>query len=848
MSERSERIKDHLLAIAEGNSLGTIDLDLQQEINTLVQAAEATPRLIDQSAWSFQSPQPATLPNQIGQYQILGELGSGGMGVVYRAQKPNLGRQVAIKVIRPELVFKSGIDRFAVEGAALARLCHPNIAQIFDTGKCQNEQPFIVMELVDGIPITEYVQKNRLSLEQRIRLFLEVCEGINHAHRRGVIHRDLKPNNILVTERDGQPRPKIIDFGIAKVLNQGLGRRLTATDQVLGTLEYLSPEVIENGAAEADTRSDIYALGSVLYEILTGVPPVCLDDFRELGFMQIFKSVQEAPHVRVSDKLVLQIQSRERVSAPDPSTQHNSLPYKPGNIGDLNCIVQHALEKEPDSRYQSVESLSEDLERFLSRKSILASPPSTFKKCLRFLARHWLMTLSISLMVLLGSAAAWTTYQSQRKVQQSQLQAQQSVAEKQIAKQESERTITFFRDALLGQKGQDQQAKQRLVLLGQKLDEFLSTSSHLSWQNRFELTMLLGHAYSATGDAPRAERLLLQAHEMAQEDEATPTARFSIAFELAEHLSKSGDSKKAVQFAREAEKLAREEGDKRRQASAKYVLANALTTDGKLAQASRLYQSILEQKEPIANKDPELARARAQVMYATVLVQLRKPKQAIQYGRMGYEAFKRELGMINPRTLMAGHNLATILGIIHQDEEALDIYREILPARVKALGEDHPDTLMTRTMMAKNLADVGQVNEAEALYAEAIRLGDRKYRDKNPIGGLASAGLAKIKMERSEFDSAIELSKKMVRYATSKYGQSWKVEIYRSRLAKAYLAASQPDLAAPLATQAYQILSRETSPSHVYSRRAAESAAEAFRVMGDEASAKLWTAKARPGE
>ncbi|MFK7820691.1 MAG: serine/threonine protein kinase [Planctomycetaceae bacterium] len=330
----------------------------------------------------------------VGPYKLLQMLGEGGMGTVYMAEQEHpVRRRVALKVIKPGMDSRQVIARFEAERQAVAMMDHQNIAKVLDAGTTDDQRPYFVMELVQGIPITDYCDKNRLTLEDRLQLFIPVCHAIQHAHQKGIIHRDIKPSNILVTMYDGKPVPKVIDFGLAKALQQRLTERTMYTQfgQVVGTLEYMSPEQAEMNAIDVDTRSDIYSLGVLMYELLTGTTPLKKQTLREQAFDRVLQIIREDDPPKPSTRL-----SESGDAITGISSQRRLEPNKLSQLlrGDLDWIVMTALDKDRARRYQTATSFGEDVDRFLSNEPIQARPPSTLYRLRKLVRRNFAVVMT----------------------------------------------------------------------------------------------------------------------------------------------------------------------------------------------------------------------------------------------------------------------------------------------------------------------------------------------------------------------------------------------------------------------------------------------------------------------
>ncbi len=331
------------------------------------------------------SERPGTV---IGPYKLLEQIGEGGFGIVFMAeqQKP-VRRKVALKVIKPGMDTRQIIARFEAERQALAMMDHPNIAKVLDAGATESARPYFVMELVKGLPITEYCDQKRLTARERLELFIPVCQAVQHAHQKGIIHRDLKPSNVLVTEHDGTPVVKVIDFGIAKATGQQLTDKTLFTNfaQMIGTPLYMSPEQAALSNLDIDTRSDIYALGVLLYELLTGTTPFDKARFREAGYDEIRRIIREEEPPKPSTRISTLGQADDTVSA-----ERKSDPKRLSQIcrGELDWIVMKALEKDRTRRYETAAAFAADVQRHLNDEAVEACPPSTLYKFTKFARRN----------------------------------------------------------------------------------------------------------------------------------------------------------------------------------------------------------------------------------------------------------------------------------------------------------------------------------------------------------------------------------------------------------------------------------------------------------------------------
>jgi tetratricopeptide (TPR) repeat protein len=413
------------------------DEDLRKEVAALLKAAlvgedlfqgcEESSRRAGNTAVESLAEQPGAM---IGRYKLLEKIGEGGMGVVYMAeQEQPVRRKVALKIIKLGMDTRQVVARFEAERQALAMMDHPHIAQVLDTGATETGRPYFVMELVQGVPIAHYCETNRLSIEDRLKLFISVCHAIQSAHQKGIIHRDIKPSNVLVTLHNGQPHPMVIDFGVAKAIDQKLTEKTLFTNfgTMIGTPAYMSPEQAEMSKLDVDTRSDIYSLGVLLYELLTGTPPFPEERLRSVAYAEMQRIIVEEEPERPSTRLR---KSALRGSPAQRATRHSSL------ATDLDWIVMKCLEKDRERRYETANGLAADIQQHLNNELVVARPPSAVYRARKTIRRHRLAFVAggaVALALIGGIAASsWQAVKATKAEQKATEQAENAKAIKEF--------------------------------------------------------------------------------------------------------------------------------------------------------------------------------------------------------------------------------------------------------------------------------------------------------------------------------------------------------------------------------------------------------------------------------
>ncbi len=397
---------------------GFLKQPLASEAVTLVPPTGAAQTLSEPKKQASAAEGPGS---RIGPYKLLQQIGEGGMGVVWMAEQTEpVRRTVALKVIKAGMDSAQVIARFEAERQALALMDHPNIAKVLDAGATETGRPYFVMELVKGMPITKYCDDHRLTIRQRLELFVPVCQALQHAHQKGIIHRDIKPSNVLIAPYDSKPVVKVIDFGVAKATGQRLTEKTMFTEfgAVVGTLEYMSPEQAELNNQDIDTRSDIYSLGVLLYELLTGTTPLNMVRLRGTAFAAILLMIQEEEPPKPSTRL-----SESKETLPAMSAHAQTDPAKLAKVmrGELDWIVMRALEKNRNQRYETANGLARDIERYLNEEAVEACPPSASYRLRKFGRKHRAaLSTAAALIALLVLGAAVSTWQAIRARQMEQ--------------------------------------------------------------------------------------------------------------------------------------------------------------------------------------------------------------------------------------------------------------------------------------------------------------------------------------------------------------------------------------------------------------------------------------------
>ena len=660
----------------------------------------------------------------IGPYRLVKMLGEGGMGQVWLAEQTfPVRRKVALKLIKGGRYDKSVIQRFEAERQSLAIMDHPAIAKVFDAGTTFEGQPFFVMEYVPGSPITKYCDEKRLSTRQRLELFIKVCEGVQHAHQKAMIHRDLKPGNILVSEIDGKPTPHIIDFGIAKATeNKQEGETLlTQAGMLVGTPGYMAPEQTDPSFPDIDTRADVYALGVILYELLTGSLPFDPKQWQTQPLYEVLRRIREDDPPAPSTQLI-----KLDDTAAANAGMRQSEPRQLASLlkGDLDWITMKALEKDRARRYDSPTSLAADITRYLTDEPVLASPPSVSYRTAKFIKRHRVGVLAATAVFLMLIALAISMTVEAVRIARERDRANREAAE---AKNVSDFLTHLFNVS------DPSEARGSTITAREILDQGAKQiETNLSSQPQVQARLLatIGTVYQTLGLYPQAQKLLEKSIEI---------RRAVLGPKNPELLSSLN----------ELARVLRQQGQL---TAAEKVLADAYATD----------VSALGPEHPVT-----LA---CMIEMADVLHEQGRLSESEKLRRETLEIQKRVLGPEHPDTLTTMSNLGSALGEEGRLPEAEAQLRETLDLRRKVLGVDHPETLRTAYVLASYLANDNHLDEAEKLLRDTLELRQRVLGDKHPDTLNTMDSLASILQMEKHYDEAEKLRRTVLEVQESVLG------------------------------------------------------------------------------
>jgi serine/threonine protein kinase len=768
-------------------------------------------------------PSDAAAGAVIGPYKLIEQIGEGGMGTVWMAQQTEpVKRLVAVKLIKAGMDSRQVIARFEAERQALALMDHPNIARVLDAGATGAGRPYFVMDLVRGVPITRYCDEHHLTPRQRLQLFIPVCQAVQHAHQKGIIHRDLKPTNVLVALYDGKPVPKVIDFGVAKAAGQPLTEQtlVTGFGAIVGTLEYMSPEQAELNQLDIDTRSDIYSLGVLLYELLTGSPPFSKKDLELAGMLELLRVIREKEPSKPSTKL------STAEGLPALAANRGTEPAKLAKLvrGELDWIVMKALEKDRSRRYETANGLAMDLQRYLADEHVHACPPSAAYRLRKLARRHKsALATAAAIVALLIVGLAISTWQAVRATR-AETAALSALNEKERARaaEAEQRRIAEANEKA----AKDKEAESRAVL--DFLENRIIAAARPEGQEGG-----LGHDVTLR----RAVVAALPFVETGFRDQPLIEARLRMT--IGWSFITLGEWKLAVEQYEQAKAIRTrllgpthpETLRSTRELGAAY---NFLQRYGDAL--PHLGEAVAGLKARFGTDHEDTLSAL--VALATCYSGLGRRGEALKLREETLAVQKKKLGPDHPQSLVSMINLANSYAAVGRHGDALKLNEETLTRLTAKHGPHHPPTLLTMSNMAGNLDALGCHAEALALYEKTLPL----QREKMGLGSpytLATMGrLAGLYQVVGRPADAVQLGEETLALTRERLGADHRDCMGTMlNLANSYGAVGRLGDAVKLNEETFALAKGKLGPADPFTLMAMNNLGNAYAVIGRYADA-----------
>jgi non-specific serine/threonine protein kinase/serine/threonine-protein kinase len=787
-------------------------------------------------------PQPETHhPSRtIGPYRLLQLVGEGGMGEVWLAEQTHpVRRQVALKVIKAGMDTAQVVVRFEAERQALAMMDHPAIATVYDGGSTPEGRPYFAMEYVKGEPITTYCDRQRLTTQARLELFMQVCEGVQHAHQKGIIHRDLKPSNVLVTIQDDHPVPKIIDFGVAKATAQHLTERTLYTELgvMIGTPEYMSPEQAEMGGLDIDTRTDVYALGVILYELLTGALPFDRKELRQAGFAEIQRTIREKEPPRPSTRIT-QLGPASTEAATNRHTEPRRLASE--LRGDLDWVTMKALEKDRTRRYQTAIALAADVRHHLSNEPVSAGPPSTIYRAGKFVRRHRFGVAAAATVGLLLIAFAATMAVQAKRIARERDRANR---EARLAQQVSGFLVGMFETTNPFQgRGKD-------APVGEVLDrgaQRIATELRDQPEVRATLMDTMGRVYYDLGVYDRAAGLVQEALTYRERT----LGRDSLP--VADSLNSLGAIKIEQGAHAEAEALLKASLEVRRKllGPGSAPVAETLVSLGALregmgdwpASEALFREAVAIHRKVLAPDD--LALATSLNNLALVIGQQEKFEEAEALYRESMAIRRKRLGNEHPFVAQSLNNIGMVYVRQRKHAEAEPLFKEALEINRKAVGTVHPVVGSNLNNLALVYLNTNRLPQAEDYFRQALELDKKIKGEASPglAGAYQSLGVV-LTRERKFAEAERYLREALAMKQKTFAADHWDVATTKNLLGACLTDEGRYAAAEPLLLESRAIIERQFGLAHDRTRVATIRVVTLYERWGKPGKAAEWQAR-----
>jgi serine/threonine protein kinase len=805
------------------------------------------------------APQPRGLSEAVGSvigpYKLLQQLGEGGMGTVFLGeQEQPVKRRVALKIIKPGMDSAHVLARFEAERQALALMDHPNIARVLDAGATDGGRPYFVMELVKGVPITRYCDQENLSPRERLELFVPVCQAVQHAHQKGIIHRDLKPSNVLVALYDGRPVAKVIDFGVAKATAQKLTERTLFTEvgQIVGTLEYMAPEQAELNNLDIDTRADIYSLGVLLYELLTGSPPFTSRQLRGVAFTEMLRLIREVephkPSTRLSSSEELPAIAARRKLEPKKLTK---LVH-----GELDWIVMKCLEKERGRRYETANALGVEIQRYLADEPVLAGPPSSAYRLRKFLRRHRgrvLAILTLLLVLFVGAVVStWEALRATEAEKQAREEARKAREAEKVADEQrrvTEAVNEFWEQNVLAQanpwaEGRLEMAPDKDIKLRTVLDRAAAQiPGRFASQPVIEASVRreVGNAYLGLGEYDLALPHLEAAYEIRRRTlgEDHPDTLAAVQHLMRPYIAKGQIARTEPFVMKVLEARRRTLGPRHPDTlKAESDLAVMYELLGQHARAEGLHRQVLEtRRQELGAEHPDTLMA--QIKVAAVCMNTGKVAEAETLLVETLATAQKTLAPDHPCTMDAQHYLASVYQQQGQHAKAEPLRLQILESYRRKWGPNHLNTRRYEVNLANYYTGQGQHAKAEPLLVRALDDYRARFGEDNPDTMRLQSSLAGLYRMQGQFAKAEPLLVTVVEVQRRKVGdESLETNINMNDLANLYTGQGQHDRAIPWYKVLLEIRRKQGGADDTLAQIYCSRLAFSYEALGDYARAE----------